>query len=173
MMVFIGSPPYPKGHIRRDFRRAVLKAWQEVKGAELVVSTTRPDQRWRKAEKLAQLYNGGKYYILADDDCTPLPPWDLDHAVTVLDRLKDVAIASAAMPGQDWPEEFHPLHAVGGIRIVRTGVLSFPADFKGHDSDAYNLHVKAGYRSGVLNFIRANHLGMGFSTEWRHKSFFS
>jgi len=173
MMVFIGSPPYPKGHIRRDLRRAVLKAWQEVPDVQIVTSTTRPDERWRKAEKLAQLYNEGKYYVLADDDCTPVPPFPLGAAVAVLDRLKNVAIAAAAMPGQQWDEDFHPLHAVGGIRIIRTGALDFPIGFQGHDSDAHNAIAEKGLVSGVLTCLRANHLGLGFSTNWRNNTFFA
>ena len=174
MMVFIGSPPYPRGHIRRDFRRAALKAWNNVDGAEVVVSMTKPPDRWRKAEKLAQLYNGGKYYILADDDCLPIGQWDIAYAIDVMDRYKDVAIAAATMPGERWEEaEFHPIHAVGGIRIIRKGVLEFPEDFDGGDSPAYSIHLAKGYRSGILPFLKANHLGLGFSTDWHTKSFFS
>ena len=173
MMVFIGSPPYPKGHIRRDLRKAVLKAWNQVNGVQIVTSTTLPADRWRKAEKLGQLYNGGKYYILADDDCMPIGEWDVERISSSMDRFKHVAIASAAMPDQQYDEEFHPLHAVGGIRVIRAGVLDFPAGFVGHDSDAYSLHIAKGYASGVFSFIRANHLGMGLSTDWRQNTFFS
>lgn len=165
MECFIGVAKVPKPFIRQWLEQACISSWELY--AYVFWKPTTPSERWKWAEKQAE----GPIYILADDDCLLIPPFDIDKAISLMEIRPEIAIL-AARPYDRIEnftfdkDDFCEYNSVGGIRFIRKGILEFPPGFRGDDSEVGNIVYKKGYKCGFIGSLERNHIGRGYSTEW-------
>jgi len=155
MEVFISTTRDP---LRNLMRQLVCEFWREVGVIPTIGYKTYP-QRWAWAEASAR----GDIYCLADDDCLPNPHLDVGQVLRFFeeDDWSILALNNLVEYGHQ-RTQIKESHAVGGIRFIRRGRLTFPSNFTGDDSEVIP-NGKVGYLDvGMI------HLGLWHS-QWRQR----
>ena len=115
-------------------------------------------------------------YVIADDDCLILGKNFISDGVFAMERFKEYGLltATSISDGEFQESRMYPppieRHAVGGVVFVRRGILKdFDIPDAAHTDGAICDEMKRrGYKTGVLPWVRMNHLGAGYSLTSPH-----
>lgn len=159
-----------------------VEFWNQVPGIGKIVILTPTDgvtgAKFQQFRRMEADRMGGKFYILADDDCLPLQPEVITVGLAVLKAHKQFSILSLWPQNAnivEWtPEGYQTKNdadvlehvSVGGIRFCRKMPFSIwpPVTRAGYDAEHCQAIREAGYRVGYFRNLKMNHLGEGHST---------
>lgn len=182
-------PGNPK---REQWLRQCTDAWYEMGMEPHVLTPGGIDPlAFQRERRLIAERMGGKFYILADDDCLPLcaPEQEfVQDGFSILKNHPEYAML-APLPTNENIVEWTPSQqldkyavqsddevmehvSIGGIRFCRKGCLKgwpqITKDYPGYDGKQGEALRKAGWRVGYMRNLNFEHLGAGQSTVWRY-----
>lgn len=113
-------------------------------------------------------------YCHADDDCMPLGNKFLERAVEIMERRTEygiVAFNDAQLRGFGYKDEIVPHHGVGGIYLLRKGIIHPPEQHPWYDDTAMCDSISLrGFKVGRFRDIVFNHYGYALSTTFPERT---
>jgi len=164
--------------IRRGMTMAVVARWEMQKDVNLHFITNRkfstypnqivipPAYFHIESKRIAEQEASTPIYIVADDDCLIIGEQFVKIGLALMEN-RDYGII-AAHNITEGPHPIEPIrecHSVGGVLFVRKGILSEFDRCSPQQVDGviYDEMRSKGYRSGIAQGARFNHLGARYS----------
>jgi hypothetical protein len=164
----------------------VVERWKQL-GAkpELLMPFNESNLEFQRSRRIRADQLGGKYYILADDDCLPEGRRFIRTGFEILKRHKQFS-ALSPLPSNERIVEWTPSReeqytvisdtevfehvSIGGIRFCRRGSIALwppvVSELPGYDWLHGLAARRNGYRVGYMRHLRFEHLGAGKSSVW-------
>ena len=162
-------------HMRMSLYFACEARWKMVSGINLTTLFPKNDVTREKfhmeSKRLAEQLSTSPVYIIADDDCLILGKDFVVEGVKAMNDYPSFGILTAtSISDGEWKHTqvvTAPVdqHSVGGVAFVRKGILTEFRDLgmdKVDDAICSEI-IRKGYRTGILPWVKMNHLGAGYS----------
>ena len=166
--VFVRVPPFYKCEIRRGMFQAVRHRWYKELNCNFITMTCDTDVRTvrEQAEEIAK----SDPYIFTDDDVLIVGKDWVKRGVEALLAHPEYAIVSSLslVEGENLAKgtgTIYEMHAVGAPSFIRKGFCKDlpPMDINSECGVLHKHVLDQGKKMGLVNGLRHNHLGHGFS----------
>jgi len=166
--VFVRVPPFYKCEIRRGMWVAVNGRWR--KELDVRVRVLPSDRDVRGLRELAEHEAKSDPYIFTDDDVLIVGKDWVKRGVEALLAHPEYAIVSSLslVEGENLAKgtgTIYEMHAVGAPSFIRKGFCKDlpPMDINSECGVLHKHVLDQGKKMGLVNGLRHNHLGHGFS----------